>query len=624
MKTNIDIKSLNCPNCGAKLSVTRNTTDVVFCEACGTKCVITGLNVNEEILKKNNINSGIPLVEASSKIHQSIFEFITMSKNFPIDVLENLEIKAVRTVCVPAYLFTVSAFATYTYEAGNVRQQDNVATDRNGRVVTQHTNYTEWTQMSSIANDTRTVIVSGNSVYMNVINTLYGSLNPAKLVDIEFLDYPSGTVTEAFDVPYVSAFTSYVRPAIDKYINESALQSLQGKTYRNFAVGKANIQKEYEARVSLGIYVVDCVCKDQQFSMYFNADASNYLSTVNYPEDTARATYIGCLRKEKEQIKGTFVSDIFHGGFTKAKENQALQREEKEQIQQKIDSVIEEPVKAKEDFIKRKCRLKGVYSNGNDSFEWKTYNPEVPITTDPFVKHQNNLSVTQQPNYQESSFQQSVNGKIQQRSKKSIISLVALIFVVAALLLLGVRGLNFCLAVTALILSIVALATKRDDTIRSVIALLLALVAIFASNILNATGSRSKKSQPSEKTAVVTSESSQTSSSKITVSVEEITEKWEKDGIVDYPDVNVFEQAVNNGEDLVGKTVTFTVSGVRPDSVLGYNLYGGEHLNFVSDEGKGINEGDEITVIVTDVKRVLSDSYKVSYVLLDKKSKQDT
>ena len=48
------------------------------------------------------------------------------------------------------------------------------------------------------------------------------------------------------------------------------------------------------------------------------------------------------------------------------------------------------------------------------------------------------------------------------------------------------------------------------------------------------------------------------------------------------------------------------------------------HLNFVSDEGKGINEGDEITVIVTDVERLLTGSYKVSYVLLDRKSKQDT
>ena len=117
MKYDVNIKSLSCPNCGAQLSVTKNTTDIVYCGACGTKCVITGLNVNEEILKKNNINSGIPLSASPDQIHNSVFTFVTTSKNFPINVLEDLEITAVRTISVPAYLFTVSAFATCTYEA---------------------------------------------------------------------------------------------------------------------------------------------------------------------------------------------------------------------------------------------------------------------------------------------------------------------------------------------------------------------------------------------------------------------------------------------------------------------------------------------------------------------------
>ena len=102
--------------------------------------------------------------------------------------------------------------------------------------------------------------------------------------------------------------------------------------------------------------------------------------------------------------------------------------------------------------------------------------------------------------------------------------------------------------------------------------------------------------------------------------IDEITEKWQSDGNVDYSDVALFEQDVNNNEDLVGKTVTFTVNEVRPDSLLGYNIFGGEHLNFVSDEGKGLKAGDEITVIVTGVKHVIGNSYKVSYVLLDKPS----
>lgn len=99
--------------------------------------------------------------------------------------------------------------------------------------------------------------------------------------------------------------------------------------------------------------------------------------------------------------------------------------------------------------------------------------------------------------------------------------------------------------------------------------------------------------------------------------IEQITAKWETDGTADYTDVAVFEEAVNNGEDLVGKTVTFTVVEVRPDAALGHNLWGGEQLNFVSDEDPGIQAGDKITVIVTGVKRLLVDGYRITYILLE-------
>ena len=372
MRTDVNIKSLSCPSCGAPLSVTKNTTDIVYCGKCGTKCVITGLSVNEEILKKNNINSGIPVIATPDRIHNTVFTFVTTSKNFPINVLEELEITAVRVVSVPAYLFTVSAFATCTYEAGNQRRQQDGSS------------YIEWTQMSAVANYSQTVIVCGNNKYLNVIHSFYSTMDPAKLVDIEFLNYPAGTVTESFDVPYFTAFNQYVKPAVDQGIKASAQQPLNGKKYRNFSMGPANIQKEYEARISLGIYIVDCKFKHQHFSLYLNSDATNYLASVQAPEDTARSSYVSNLKATKKSIKSTFVSDIFHGGFSKAKENSAAHKEEKQQMQQKIDSVIQEPERAKAEFLKRGCRFKGVYSRGNDSFVWDSYNPDVPIMSSPF------------------------------------------------------------------------------------------------------------------------------------------------------------------------------------------------------------------------------------------------
>ena len=53
---------------------------------------------------------------------------------------------------------------------------------------------------------------------------------------------------------------------------------------------------------------------------------------------------------------------------------------------------------------------------------------------------------------------------------------------------------------------------------------------------------------------------------------------------VDYRTGEAFEAALNAGEDCVGKTVSFEVVGVKPDSALGFNPWGAAHLNIFSDE----------------------------------------
>ena len=82
----------------------------------------------------------------------------------------------------------------------------------------------------------------------------------------------------------------------------------------------------------------------------------------------------------------------------------------------------------------------------------------------------------------------------------------------------------------------------------------------------------------------------------------------------DYPDVTVFETALNSGEDLTGKTVCFCVSKLVPVSAFGYNLQAGNHLNFCSKEipDPEIAEGDTVTVKVTAVSIVMG-SYIIRY-----------
>lgn len=81
---------------------------------------------------------------------------------------------------------------------------------------------------------------------------------------------------------------------------------------------------------------------------------------------------------------------------------------------------------------------------------------------------------------------------------------------------------------------------------------------------------------------------------------------------VDYENAEDFEAALNEGDDLTGKVVTFTVREVAPDSLFGYNLQAGEHLNFCSPKTPGIKVGETVTVKVTEVKSVLR-SYVIEY-----------
>lgn len=81
---------------------------------------------------------------------------------------------------------------------------------------------------------------------------------------------------------------------------------------------------------------------------------------------------------------------------------------------------------------------------------------------------------------------------------------------------------------------------------------------------------------------------------------------------VDYANETDFEAALKAGEDLTEKVVTFTVDAMVPNSVCGYNLQAGEHLNFCSTNNPGVKEGDLITVKVTEVSSMLG-SYLIQY-----------
>ena len=85
---------------------------------------------------------------------------------------------------------------------------------------------------------------------------------------------------------------------------------------------------------------------------------------------------------------------------------------------------------------------------------------------------------------------------------------------------------------------------------------------------------------------------------------------------VDYGDAEAFEEALNRGENLENKTLMFTVTELHPDSALGFNVCGGEHLNFISSRDPDLKVGDTAGVKATEITSLLG-SWIIKYEKID-------
>ena len=70
-----------------------------------------------------------------------------------------------------------------------------------------------------------------------------------------------------------------------------------------------------------------------------------------------------------------------------------------------------------------------------------------------------------------------------------------------------------------------------------------------------------------------------------------------------YTDNASIEAALNAGENLVGKVVTFTVDVYTPNSDRTYDLQAGEHVHFVCTGSPNVFKGDSMTVTITEVTK---------------------
>lgn len=80
----------------------------------------------------------------------------------------------------------------------------------------------------------------------------------------------------------------------------------------------------------------------------------------------------------------------------------------------------------------------------------------------------------------------------------------------------------------------------------------------------------------------------------------------------DYSSASKFEKDLNDGKNLKDKTVALTVDEIKPDSAFGYDIYAGDHLNFVSEDNPDVKKGDKIIVKAKKIKSLLG-SWIISY-----------
>ena len=85
---------------------------------------------------------------------------------------------------------------------------------------------------------------------------------------------------------------------------------------------------------------------------------------------------------------------------------------------------------------------------------------------------------------------------------------------------------------------------------------------------------------------------------------------------IDYGDAESFEAALNAGENLEGKVVRFTALELHPDSAAGYNVWAGEHLNFISSRNPDIKAGDTVVVRAGEITSSLG-SWFIKYEKVD-------
>ena len=302
------VKSFNCPSCGAPIKDIKNPK--VTCEYCGSTYCIEGLDSCLNVVKKENIKSGINFEPCADTLHKSIVDFLTSDVCAPLDILDSTYISLKENLCVPAYYYHYNGTSDYLCDVGN----ENIKHLSGGNGEIKKVSEISWSTISGNIRAEAQRIVSGNSDYDSIINEFYKpyqeddniAYKENKLVDIESFSIPSNIKSVPFSRPASDLLDAYVRPDMNDAFKKSVLRQIGNRASRNISFGSSNIEKDGAIdRLLISIYHITFTYGENTFSLYASGDGKKIKLEGIPPIDDNRKKELETLNQEYESIDGS-------------------------------------------------------------------------------------------------------------------------------------------------------------------------------------------------------------------------------------------------------------------------------------------------------------------------------
>ena len=285
-----NVKTFGCASCGAQLNLNNVRNGQVACEYCGSINLIERITQNAQILDKQNINSGFELIATKAVLHRRILNILAQEPFAPLDVFENVKIIKEERICLPVFMYSVSATANFMFEQGIEKKRQEPYSTKKGikyRTVT----YTDWMPQTSAVSVTGVYFSPGSKAYSKLFADFSRHLDVSGLIDVEELQFPSDVIMLEFNYPMAASYAEYVDPLVESAMKQRAESALAGRKWRNGQMQGTSARKDEVQRVYYPFYHIIYEYNEQSYDVYVSHDGNHvhYDRTVIDPNRQAKA-----------------------------------------------------------------------------------------------------------------------------------------------------------------------------------------------------------------------------------------------------------------------------------------------------------------------------------------------